>query len=153
MRTTASIETVQEALARVNRQYEGNIEFKHIGKAGRQVDFTLTVRSSRGPGGRRGHSGRRIAAACWHVHGHLFEAILELDPEAKIVSSMATITRHGGNWQDRNIGSMVSPLYYSEACDCGYHPNLKAEPLEECQDCFGVGIHTANCYAATQTKG
>jgi hypothetical protein len=29
-----------------------------------------------------------------------------------------TIDTSGGNWQDRNIGSSMYPLYFSEACDC-----------------------------------
>lgn len=132
------------ALSIVNNKYTGNIRFKHgpdaANQAGNRWRFTLTVKDSAGPGGRRGMAripwgaedktparpGRRIAAACWHVHGHFFEALFHVKPEAVILSGgKLTITREAGNWQDRNIGSMIQPLMYSEACDCG-----SGRPLE-----------------------
>jgi len=108
------------ALALVNQRYKENIWFKSFTSKRNGVDFTLSVKDSRAPGHRRGRSGRRIAAACWHVHGHFFEALLHLVPEASIRSSMlkVKIDKNGGNWQDKNIGSIAKPLLYSEACDC-----------------------------------
>lgn len=111
---------INDALDTVNEQFDGNIRFKKFDAAGntRSGDpkfiVTLTVNNSRSPGGRRSHSGRRVAAACWHVHGTFFDAL----PEECEIVAMGLKIRPGDPWQDRNIGSNWSPLYYSEACDC-----------------------------------
>jgi hypothetical protein len=122
MKTTAKAETLQKALDVVNAKYDGNIEFERFEPNCRSVNFTLRVKSSRKPGARRSQSGRRMAKACWHVHGDLFDAVLVIDPKARIVSRGgpgAVITDQGGNWQDCNIGSMMQPMMFSQACDCG----------------------------------
>jgi hypothetical protein len=106
-----------EALDKTNEIYSGNVEFNRF-EGSRVFNFTLRVKDSLGPGARRGWTGRRMVAACWHVHGHFFEKLIEINPNAEIVSCYSKISAAGGNWQDRNIGSMVQPLYYSEACEC-----------------------------------
>lgn len=112
---------LQDALNQINIKYQGNIRFKSIETKGKQIDFTLTVIDSHKPGHRRGFNGQRVSAACWHAHGDFFDALIELNPQAVIVSRSidTVIDCNGGNWQDRNIGSQMNPLYFSEACDCG----------------------------------
>lgn len=114
---------LDEALARINaKHYDGNVIYNHEPEArGNALQFTIRVRDSRAKGARTGHTGRRTTSACWHAHGNLFDAVLELAPDARIVTGATSITRDGGNWEDRNIGSMIQPLYFSEACECsGY---------------------------------
>lgn len=95
------------------------IETQNKSKELTMITFTLTVESSREKGARRGHQGQRVSAACWHAHGDFFDALFSINPDAVIVSmGTQTITKQDGNWQDRNIGSQMQPLYYSEACDC-----------------------------------
>lgn len=121
MKTTAKAEVLQKALEQVNHKYQGNVRFERFDPHTRTVEFTLGVNSSKEPGHRRGFTGKRVAKACWHVHGDFFEAVLRLDPTARIVSRGgpgSVITKQGGNWQDCNIGSMMNPLMYSQACDC-----------------------------------
>ena len=118
MKTNATVNQLRDALTEVNERFEGNIRFKTLVPSGKRVSFTLTVNDSKGKGGRRSHTGRRIAAACWHVHGYFFEALLKIDSEIFITSSIGRIDKSGGNWQNRNIGSIMYPMYYSEACDC-----------------------------------
>lgn len=119
MKTNATISQLHEALAIVNDRFDRNIKFKRLEQtSSKRVNFTLTVHESSKPGGRIGHTGRRIAAACWHVHGYLFDALFDIDPKIYIISAGKRITKDGGNWVDRNIGSMVSPLQYSHACEC-----------------------------------
>lgn len=116
-----TVQDLEAALVEVNKRYGGNVIFKRTPeKVGRRYAFTLTVKSSKGKGGRLSHSGRRIAAACWHVHGHYFEALLSIAPEAEVVSAKSVINQRGGNWRDSNIGSQMYPMMYSEACDCGH---------------------------------
>ena len=103
-----------KALSIVNKKYKDNIIFNRLDHKG----FTLKVRDSRGKGARRGHTGRRLISACWHVHGDFFDALFDVVPNAVIYATGNKITKDYGNWEDRNIGSMVEPLYYSEACKC-----------------------------------
>lgn len=108
---------MEAALAIVNGKYAGNITWKRFDD-GKTINFTLTVKRSKDPGGRRSREGRRIAAACWHVHGDFLDALFQVCPDAVIVSMGKKITKEAGNWEDRNIGSAYSPFMYSEACDC-----------------------------------
>lgn len=116
-----TIQELEKALKILNKSYDNNIVFKRLEPVGRQVLFTLTVKSSKGKGGRIGMNGRRIAAACWHVHGNLFDILIGLNPKAIITSCKSTISASGGNWRDSNIGSMMQPLMFSDACECGNH--------------------------------
>ena len=116
----ATAEDLREALKAVNELYNDNIMFKRLdGKI-----FTLRVKDSKGAGARRGYnftkSGerRRLISACWHVHGDFFEALFKVNPRAVVHAGRRKITAEGGNWQDWNIGSLITPLYHSEACDC-----------------------------------
>jgi hypothetical protein len=130
-------EQMRQALEAVNQKYKGNILFKRFEPAGRVIHFTLTVRDAAAPGGRRGHHrNRRVKAACWHVHGDFYDAIIELEPRAVIytrgyvekpgsrggrsrMNEGEKITKDGGNWQDWNAGSMIEPRAMSDMCDCG----------------------------------
>jgi hypothetical protein len=117
-----TLQDMNKALAKINLKFGGNVEFKKIETQGRAIRFTLTVLKSSGPGGRLSAEGRRIAAACWHIHGEFFDALLDINPQAVIVSRQARIfatdSGHYGNWQDVNIGSNYRPFYYSDACAC-----------------------------------
>jgi hypothetical protein len=114
-----TIEQLKQALKITNQQFDNNIVFKRLEQTGKRVNFTLTVKSSKGAGARRGMNGRRIAAACYHFHGRLFENLLTLNQNAIVVSCKSTINKNGGNWCDSNIGSIMQPIMHSEACDCG----------------------------------
>ena len=119
MITNATIEELEKALKAINQRYNGNITFRRIEQISKgRVRFTLTVHDSRGPGSRISPHGRRIKAACWHAHGHFFEVLFAINPEAFVRSQGKLITKDAGNWEDRNIGSQLSPFYFSEACDC-----------------------------------
>ena len=115
-----------EALERTSEVFGGNSTFFALEPVGRtrrggeKWHVRLTVEDSLGPGSRRSHEGRRIRAACWHAHGTFFDA---LPPEAEIiVAGEVNVHRPGDEWQDRNIGSQMYPLYHSEACNCGSDP-------------------------------
>lgn len=127
----ASSQEIEQALNTVNAKYAGNVAFNRYPEflgytraGGEKYRLTLRVISSREPGHRRGFSypwsekGKRLTAACWHVHGDFFDALMSINPKVEIKTAQNTITVAGGNWQDRNIGSQVYPLFYSEACDC-----------------------------------
>lgn len=111
-----------------NLRYNGNIVFKREPeRKGNFVFFTLTVNYSGGKGGRRSHTGRKVAAACWHAHRDVMRAMFESYPEAILVTALA---RYEGRVDfersfeatgDGNIGSMAAPLAMRDACECDYH--------------------------------
>lgn len=122
-----TIAELNSALEKVNEKFDDNIRFKRIEQTGKNIRFTLTVNNSKSKGGRIGHSGKRVAAACWHAHGTFFDSLLqEVNHNALIVIGDKKVYALGdndeltvfGNWEDRNIGSRWMPLYYSEACEC-----------------------------------
>ena len=119
MKTTATKEQLERALAHVNKSFDNNITWKREPHAisSKRNGFTLTVKDSSKPGGRRSHTGRRVAAACWHVHGEFFEFLFE-DGVNFIQAGRTVMKDNRDNWMDWNIGSIAQPMYYSEACEC-----------------------------------
>ena len=88
------------------------------------VRFTLRTHDSKKAGSRRSQSGRHMAKACWHVHRDVLGALFDLEPDARIVTARADYrgkTSFAANFAatgDQNIGSMMDPLTYCDACDC-----------------------------------
>lgn len=134
MRTTAKPETVEAALAAINwTHYKCNVKLRYLKPERRGCSFTITVEKPRGPGARHGRPGGRVVGACWHAHGHLFEAILELEPDAVIHTGLLgkrRITKDGGNWEDAQVGSQINPVMISELCGCGSEPDELREVVE-----------------------
>ena len=129
MKTTATIDQLDKALKTINSKYDNNIRFKVIKDiSSKRVQFTITVNDSKGPGARRSAEGRRIAAACWHVHGELFDSLWAQDPDTLIIAGPLRMTGWQDNWQDRNIGSMYQPLMHSQACECNLFKLKPGEP-------------------------
>lgn len=133
-----SIPELNKALSIISQHYGNNIRWnrepEYMPYGSKRIRFTLRVKSSKGPGAKIskcqeyfGKKARRTTAACWHVHGYFFEALISINNNAIIQSSTSQgpikiyMSESGhivGNWQDWNIGSMMYPVYYSESCDC-----------------------------------
>ena len=114
---------LERTLSKVNRNFKKNIVWKRPPeKVGNRLRFTLTViDSSKGGARRSAHNRRKVHAACWHVHGQFFYYLYQEAPTAIIKARDLTITgptTAGGNWKDYNIGSMINPFMYSQACEC-----------------------------------
>jgi hypothetical protein len=110
-----SISDLEEALKIVNKKYDNNIIFKRIEKQSKQVIFTLTVKNSKNKGSSfNPATGRRKAAACWHVHGDFFDTLLEINNDVIIKTMISTIDKNGGNW----VNYIMNGHYYSECCEC-----------------------------------
>ena len=113
---------ISEALKKVNAEFNNNIKLKKYdvkkGRKGYLYTVTLTVQDSRGAGSRIGPTGRRVSAACWHAHGRFIDSIFELDPSAIVWTMGIKCDTNSWYWRDKNIGSIINPLYYSNACDC-----------------------------------
>jgi hypothetical protein len=122
---------LKEALARINKKYENNIAFANFQQISKnRYNVTLRVKDSKKAGHRIAcwayvnGKVRRLPYACWHVHGDFFDTLLDINPNAVIYALNRKIYKKGneviGNWEDWNIGSIMYPLYYSEACECGH---------------------------------
>lgn len=110
---------LSQILNKLNKKYNNNIIWNNYQREGALTfRITLKVLDSKNKGARRSFNGRRLINACWHVHGDFFEELLKINPKVVIKAATKTIDINGGNWTDWNIGSMIEPLMYSEACKC-----------------------------------
>lgn len=115
---------MHQAMRATNAAYASNVKFKRLDPKGLGFNFTLTVEKAANPGGRRSNEGRKIAAACWHVHREFMRELLKLAPEAVISSSFiryegrADFEENHDTTGDRNIGSQAVPMSYRNACAC-----------------------------------
>lgn len=101
---------------------ESGVRLVNLRPQGRGFAFTLGLQGELWR--RRGHSGRKIAAVCYHGHAAFMRELFARAPEAVLVSAQA---RYDGvrDFQakacgvgEREIGSAFQPMQYSEACDC-----------------------------------
>lgn len=70
---------------------------------------------------------RRVAAACYHAHGHFMRALFDMNPDGVIRTAMATYKGVDGFNALAyiagmvNKGSVMYPVQYRECCDCYEH--------------------------------
>ena len=114
-----TIEDLWEALNRNNANYNDQViwnqEPVHTPHG---IKFTLKVKTNKSLGHGISFSGRQMSTACWHVHGNFFDRLFDVNPNAKVYALGKLITRFGGNWLDRNVGSQANPKLASEMCVC-----------------------------------
>ncbi len=117
----AKHEDIQKALDKANESFDGNLQFNNFQRlSDTRYRVTLRVKDSHKKGARLGFldyetgKQRHLINACWHAHGTFFDAL----PEGTRIQAGGIVTYPGEAWQDRNIGSLMNPLYYSEACEC-----------------------------------
>jgi len=120
----ATEKEIKEAIRIINSEkYEGNVKVYVSPKNSKTLKVYLSVYDSHKKGARLGFSGRHLINACWHVHGNFFDTLLNINPKAVIKAQDLKIYKDDdgrtiGNWQDWNIGSILCPLYFSDACEC-----------------------------------
>lgn len=112
---------LDKALKIVNKKFSNNViwnNFKQLSK--NRFQITLRVKSSKEPGHRVSAKSfptdkqKRLISACWHVHGEFFDAL----PKDAEIRARNLVIKPGDAWNDCNIGSMMFPTYFSEACEC-----------------------------------
>ena len=118
-------EAIVSAVQDVSLLYNGNVMFKRQPETkGRAVRFTLTVKNSRDIGARVSHTGRRVCAACWHVHRDILDNLFGYCPTCRVKTAIADYRGVDdfllsfpatGNV---NVGSRADPLYFKDACNC-----------------------------------
>lgn len=113
------LEELWSALLSINlHYYEGNARFfdgtpEIVGNKAYRV--RLAVVDNNGKGAIRTVSkGWRSPYACWHLHGHFFQA---LPAHAKVYSHGRRFMAHD-KWEDWNAGSMMHPVMQSQRCLC-----------------------------------
>lgn len=131
----SNIAMLESALWMVNQKFGGNIQFyEKPYQTGNIWNVRLTVVKTGGPGTRIAPNpftgkGRRVHAACWHVHGEFFRALAgiadqyypmkmkKLNPQYK--SAFTKQWRDcDAPWLDPNAGSIMYPVNASDCCDC-----------------------------------
>lgn len=76
------------------------------------------------PGARLSWNGRRIKASCWHAYRDVMIEVFRINPKARIATGLAVykgIEGFEANYPRTaymNIGSMMSPAYMPDLCDC-----------------------------------
>jgi hypothetical protein len=119
-----SPEALDRALSIASKAYGENLVWRRSpDRDGKGYSCTLTVVDSRKQGARRGRSGRRIAAACWHAYRDFIRACFA-EGATRVKSCRADWTSLD-NFEDTyeatgdaNMGSMFEPLCYADACEC-----------------------------------
>lgn len=109
-------------------RYEGNVTLAYspeaLNKRGDRIRARLAVASSRASGARRSWNGRRMPCACWHAYRDVMYAVYAINPEATIRTGMAVYRGLDGFERDypgtgsQNIGSVFSPAFMPELCEC-----------------------------------
>lgn len=148
---------IRDVLAATNEKHGGNIEFvsqytkdyrttelRPLNKRGNRYSARLKVKSASRPGARvgvkswSGEPGRRINAACWHVHRDFLREVFDINPDAKVISALATYNGEEDfedKFPDTYYGSgMSGPAPIQEiggACNCdeGDFPEYAVEGL------------------------
>jgi len=115
---------IDGALDSVNQKFNGNIRlnnYHQLSGTGLRHRVTLRVIDSHGNGAhisRRmeifGGKPRHTTSACWHVHGHFFDAL----PYGTRITSGGRVFNAGDMWGDSIGGSVMCPLYASDSCNC-----------------------------------
>jgi hypothetical protein len=131
-------QAIRAALLAIYDDYNGNVKLKRCDPAGgnraggENWNVTLTVHTSKARGAtvREDHWGKyklgykRVAAACWHAYGDFMNA---LPNGTTVISSPMLmgiqpigplVVGHDNLWRDYNVGSMMYPMYASDACNC-----------------------------------
>jgi hypothetical protein len=106
---------------------ETGVRLENVRPLGRRWGFVLRLAPDR-KWQRRSWQGRRIAAVSWHGHRDFFRALFRLAPNAIVTSHWAagwtvyTAATFEATYRATgaaNIGSMMQPVRYADACDCG----------------------------------
>lgn len=102
-----------------------DVRIENYRPVGRRHQFVLRLNSSHA-WQRYSHTGRRVAAVCWHGHRDFFRALFLLAPLAVVTTCRNGKTRYDSEtFEDvfpetgnGNIGSMFEPCAYRDACKC-----------------------------------
>ena len=111
-------------------------------KRGRFVQFGIRAKDGRSAYARRGFSGRRTAAICWHGWEKFVEELFDAGAN-KVVTMLGTWESKQGFHSDLrrlsniNMGSEFNPQYLIEMeCNCNERVELAGEQDIKCDNCW-----------------
>ena len=132
----------------VSQDYDKNVVFKkEPEKSGNAINFSLRILDCNKIGSRRSNTGRKIPAACWHVHRDIMELIFLWNPSARLQSILADY-RGEKDFLEKfaatgstNLGSNAKPIRADRACNCEVHAIVQAHNniVRACADRFTFG--------------
>ena len=128
----------------------GNVTPFQIGKAASRAGVAISQRGIRPEGSRyrvtlaptlnnggkvayqrRSHTGRKVAAVCWHGHRAFMRELFKLAPDALIITSISWSGKQKLRYEGSEhfeaihestggglIGSISKAIAYKHACDC-----------------------------------
>lgn len=122
------------ACAQAAKLYEGNLRAE-FGSRQSETRFRARVvpwHSGAGelplgvpaPGARLSWNGRRIKASCWHAYRDVMYEVFKINPNARVATALAIYRGLEGfeanypQTADQNIGSVFSPAYMPDLCEC-----------------------------------
>lgn len=127
---------VINAVNGINNAFDSEIEVRDDQHRGNAYQFVLrlpSMKESKHPLAFRrvSHSGRNIPAVCYHGYSVVMTAILQQRPSAILKSGMARfdgIEDFTDRWRyvgDKNVGSIIYPKAYEDACNCDWEDTDK----------------------------
>ena len=74
---------------------------------------------------KKGYDGRRVNSACLHGYTMFMVQVFEKDSDASFKSVYGVVNKDNisevyGAIAYNNVGSMIAPVYYTDACFCDY---------------------------------
>lgn len=101
---------------------EAGVILNNLRTDGNGFRFTLALDGERYR--RLSHMGKKVAAVCWHGHREFMLNLFTYEPNAKLVTAMATYDGvdefcfKATDTGFKNIGSIAKPMKYIDACTC-----------------------------------
>lgn len=116
---------VAKAVASVAPEATGTVEAYQVRRvAGGAVRFVLRPTGEAFCRVSASGSGRRVWAVCWHGHALALRLLFDAFPQAVVKTALTTYRGHhdyvrlAGRTAYRQVGSVLRPCYYAEACEC-----------------------------------
>ena len=85
---------------------------------------------------KKGYDGRRVNSACLHGYTMFMIQVFEKDPDASFRSVFGVVNKENitsiyGAIAYNNVGSIIEPVYYTDACFCSDNDVAKVKELLE----------------------
>ena len=123
----ATIPQLQEALNLVQPHFNNNLVITDAATIRDGYKFYLSVADFQGNGASKSEHGRRQSSACWHAHHELFERLLDLVPEVRLIwpeerCLLDRATRGRMLWRDFASSNQFGDWDYraSQLCYCSH---------------------------------
>lgn len=115
--TAKNISTTELAAALANTNAKHGYQLRFVAPPsprGKSLLFRIRSEKSKIKGASLSYFGRNSVAASWRAHGHFFDEVIAICPQAVIKTARGIIDQNGGNWQDYQVGTPFNPCMASE---------------------------------------